>query len=348
MIRSWRGKPGNMQEDVRRMHVSFLGEQSNGIYDRRRLISSGRSLHDSTPSMVAPMVSCLPIQAPSSFYTALDVIKALTHCTTARNPSFPRYSALAAKFEVSIGDGELVSASIALSKSGIDTENGLLHIPMEAGTRAFDALYYLLTSSSSPKEREQLNLKPYSSYELLKRSNTYSPPSYVPTADDAAAAEDFRTNLRAIGIKGKALRDFIMALTGLLKFGDTLDYFKSPEEIDEIADVVAELLDVPIAPIAKQVKDSTTEVFIAGVYESLVDWVIEHANNAISYEIRNGKTIGSDNGMGTADDGLFNSLQSKNYTCTVGLGGRNLCSKSVTRFYSMIQRVLNISCPLIR
>lgn len=207
------------------------------------------SLHDSTPAMVAPMVSCLPVQAPSSFYAALEVVRALTHCTTAKNPSLARYSALAAQFDVTIGDGEIVSASLALSKSGIDTKNGLLEIPAETGTRAFDALYYLVTSSSKTEEKETLDLKPLHSYHFLKRSNTFSPPSYIPTADDAAAAEDFRSNLRAIGIKGRVLRDFICAIAGLLKLGDACDYFVGEDEIDEICDAAAGLLDLPKAQL---------------------------------------------------------------------------------------------------
>ena len=258
-----------------------------------------RSLHDSTPAMIAPMVSCLPVQAPSSFYAALDVVRALTHCTTAKNPSFPRFSALAAKFDVTISTGEIVSASLALSKSGIDTKNGLLEIPSETGTRAFDAMYYLVTSSSKQEEKETLDLKPLHSYHLLKRLNTFSPPSYIPTADDAAAAEDFRTNLRSIGIKGRILRDFICALAGLLKLGDACDYFVGEDEIDEICDAAASLLDLPKAQLDKQVQDKTTPVFIAGIYEALVDWVIEHANTAMQYELRTGNTIGSDNGAST-------------------------------------------------
>lgn len=249
--------------------------------------------------MIAPMVSCLPVHAPSSFYAALEVIRSLTHCSTAKNPSFARYSALSAKFDVSIGDGELVSASLALSKSGIDTKSGLLDISNEAGSRAFDAFYYLVTGSSSAKEKDTLNLQPLSSYNLLKKSNTYTPPAYVPTADDAAAAEEFRSNLKAIGIKGRTLVNFVCALAGLLKFGDASDYFLSPEEIDAIVDAAALLLDLPKAVLDKQVKDSTTQEFIGGVYEALVDWVIEHANSAVQRELRTGKPLGSETGTAT-------------------------------------------------
>ena len=96
--------------------------------------------------------------------------------------------------------GDLTAAALALSTSGIDTAAGLLKVPTEAGYRAFDVFYYLLTSASTPAEREFLGLKSLSEYTLLRRSGTVDPPSYLPAADDAAAAEDFRRALRAIGI----------------------------------------------------------------------------------------------------------------------------------------------------
>jgi chitin synthase len=53
--------------------------------------------------------------------------------------------------------GNVTAATLALSQGGIDTENGLLNIPAEAGYRAFDVFYYLLTSASTPAEREFLS-----------------------------------------------------------------------------------------------------------------------------------------------------------------------------------------------
>jgi len=113
---------------------------------------------------------------------------------------------------------------LAISTSGLDTSVGLLNIPPEASYRAFDVFYYLLTSASTPAEREFLGLKPASTYALLSKSGTFDPPSYLPTADDAASAEDFRACLKAIGIKGSAQRSLLSVLAGLLKLGDTLGW----------------------------------------------------------------------------------------------------------------------------
>ena len=99
---------------------------------------------------------------------------------------------------------------------------GLLNIPQEIGYRAFDVFYYLLTSASTPAEREFLSLKHPSAYSLLNRSGTYEPPNYLPAADDTASAEDFRSALKEIGIKGSAHRNLISTLAGLLKLGDTV------------------------------------------------------------------------------------------------------------------------------
>src|SRR5262249_12897519 len=151
-------------------------------------------------------VSVLPLQIPGTFYTALSVLRAFTHCVTPNNPSLPRYSSLAARCTLN-QEGDLLGLAFSLSTSGLDTQSGLLTIPAEAGYRAFDVFYYLNVSSASKAEREVLDLKPCSAYALLRRSGTYSPPSYLPTADDAAAAEDFRHSLRAIGIKGPALQN---------------------------------------------------------------------------------------------------------------------------------------------
>jgi chitin synthase len=145
---------------------------------------------------------------------------------TPYNPSTPRQTALGVTLTLNLA-GNVVGASIALSQGGIDTEKGLLRIPAEPGYRAFDVFYYLLTSASTPAEREFLGLKGASEYSLLARSGTYDPPSYLPTADDGAAADDFRTALKDIGIKGSAHRNFISTLAGLLKLGNTIDYMSA-------------------------------------------------------------------------------------------------------------------------
>jgi chitin synthase len=186
---------------------------------------------------------------------------------------------------------------LALSTSGIDVERGLLRIPAESGYRAFDVFYYLLTSASTPAEREFLGLKHASTYTLLQRSGTYDPPSYLPTADDAAAAEDFRASLKAIGIKGSAYRGFLSALAGLLKLGETIGFLVDQDNLEEICEDVGALIGLEPETLAHGCSTTDREVLIAGMYEALVDWVITKANQAIANEIA-GRDSDSDSGPG--------------------------------------------------
>jgi len=302
--KTWLEKRGSMLADELKMDVSCYG-MLKIFYGWNVNLTPSSSTHNSTPSMIAPFASALPIHAPESFYTALNVIRAFTHCVTPFNPSFPRYSSLAATFNLSMVGGEAIGATLALSKSGIDTKRGLLHIPSEPGYRAFDVFYYLNVSSASKGEREFLGLKPYSKYELLKKSGTFSPPKYMPTADDEAAAEAFRDDLKAIGIKGVQRRNLISALTGLLKLGDTLDDWASDDIVDMIYDDVAGLLDTQKMVLETAVNTADREVFISGMYEALVDWVIARANEAIRRDFKAFKGRTSDvEESGLAEDDL--------------------------------------------
>lgn len=137
------------------------------------------SLHHSTPSLFAPFASALPLSIPGTFYTALDALRPFLHTVTPFNPSLPRYSALAGVFTLALS-GEITGASLSLSTAGIDTDAGLLNVPTEPGYRAFDVFYYLLTSQSE-QEREFLGLKRPREYALLRKSDTYDPPTYLPT-----------------------------------------------------------------------------------------------------------------------------------------------------------------------
>jgi chitin synthase len=191
----------------------------------------------------------------------------------------------------------LTGLTLALSTSGIDVEQGLLRIPAESGYRAFDVFYYLLTSASTPAEREFLGLKHASAYTFLQRSGTYDPPSYLPTADDAAAAEDFRASLKAIGIKGSAYRGFLSALAGLLKLGETIGFLVDQDNLEEICEDVGALIGLEPETLAHGCSTTDREVLIAGMYEALVDWVIAKANQAIANEIA-GRDGDSDSGPG--------------------------------------------------
>ncbi|KAF1850435.1 glycosyltransferase family 2 protein [Cucurbitaria berberidis CBS 394.84] len=266
------------------------------------------SLHDASPSLFSPFISGLPLSLPGTFYTALEALKAFTHCVTPKNPSTARYPALAAVFTLNIA-GNIVGAEIKLSTSGLDVQQGLLQVPAHEGYRAFDAFYYLHSSSASKQERGFLNIQSLDRYALLSRSGTYEPPSYLPDVDDAAAAEDFRANLKAIGIKGQKYLDVISCLTGLLKLGNTLDYFVDEETLQAICEEVSVLLDIPVEILRHKLGSNEREIAIGGIYEAIVDFVIAQANATIKADIQKARTgfssgdsEGSQPGMMTPDD----------------------------------------------
>jgi chitin synthase len=202
--------------------------------------------------------------------------------------------------------GEITGASLSLSTAGIDTQAGLLNVPTEPGYRAFDVFYYLLTSQSE-QEREFLGLKRPREYALLRKSDTYDPPSYLPTADDAAAAEDFRESLKAIGIKGSSLRSLLSVVAAVLRLGDVLGFMVNEEELAEVCEEVGGLLDLDPEVLFKKCSTEERDILIAALYEALVDWVVSKANEAIASEIRNGRAIGSSNG---SDNGAHTPLGS--------------------------------------
>jgi chitin synthase len=244
-----------------------------------------RSLHPSTPSLLSPFISALPISIPSSLYTALSALRPFTNCVTPFNPATAKQSALAARFDLTLA-GNLTFASLAISNSGIDTRSGLLNIPAEAGYRAFDVFYYLLTSASTPAEREFLGLKHPSAYALLNKTDTYDPPSYLPTADDTASAEDFRASLKQIGIKGSAHRNLLSTLAGLLKLGETTGFLVDKDVLENICEDVGGLLGIDPEVLIRGCGTDEREVLITGIYEALVDWVLMKANEAIAAELQ--------------------------------------------------------------
>ncbi|VZH87607.1 unnamed protein product [Fusarium fujikuroi] len=242
------------------------------------------SLHQSTPSLLVPFLNTFPFAIPASIYKSLEALQPFLRCVAPYNASAPRQIALGVTLTLSLG-GNVTGASLALSQGGIDTENGLLNIPAEAGYRAFDVFYYLLTSASTPAEREFLGLKTPSAYALLARSGTYEPPSYLITADDGAAADDFRQALKEIGIKGSAHRNFISTLAGLLKLGNTLDYDADSDDFEEICEDVSGLLGMEPEVLMQQLSTEDRRTLVGGLYEALVDWVISKANSAIAAQM---------------------------------------------------------------
>lgn len=242
------------------------------------------SLHASTPSVLSPFIATSPFAIPSTVYKALDAIQPFLRCVTPYNPAYARQVALSASFTLNLA-GSLNGATIALSSGGIDTANGLLAVAADAGYRAFDVFYYLLTSASTPAEREYLGLKAPSEYALLAKSKTYTPPTYLPTADDAASADDFRQALKDIGIKGSSHRNLISVLAGLLKLGNTLDYEVEPEALEDTCEEVAGLLGMEPDVLLNQCSTDDRKILVEGLYESLVDWVISKANVAIEAQM---------------------------------------------------------------
>lgn len=249
------------------------------------------SLHRSTPSLFQSFASALPLSVPNSFFTALNALRPFLHCVTPYNPSAPCYSALSAVFTLSL-EGEIQGASLSLSTSGIDTQGGLLNVPAEHGYRAFDVFYYLLTSSTA-KEREFLGLKSPNQYALLRKSDTYASPSYLPTADDAANAEDWRESLKMLGIKGADFRNLLCVVASVLRLGDAVGFLVDQEELEATCEEVGTLLEMEPDVLLKKCVTEEREILIAAIYEALVDWVIVRANEAIRMEMRTGQAIGS-------------------------------------------------------
>ncbi|RFU32898.1 hypothetical protein B7463_g3461, partial [Scytalidium lignicola] len=253
------------------------------------------SLHESTPSVLVPFLSTLPLNLPPALFTALNVLRPFIYCVSPHNPTAPQHTALGVTLTMSLA-GNLTTATLALSEGGINTSKGLLNIPSEAGYRAFDVFYYLLTNASTPAEREFLGLKHASSYTLLSKSGTYDPPSFLPTADDAAAADDFRASLKAIGVKGADHRNLISVLAGLLKLGDTLSFAVDEDELETICEDVGGLLGVEPDMLQKQCSSAERETLIGGIYEALVDWIIVKANEAILVDMARILEADSDEG----------------------------------------------------
>lgn len=242
-----------------------------------------------------PFIAALPLSTPEVAFTALAALRPFLSAVTSFNPSYSLHSALSASYTLTL-NGTVVGLSLALSTSGINVRKGLLEVPKEPGFRAFDVFYYLLTSASTPAEREFLDLKDPSAYSLLNRSGTYSPPSYLPTADDAASAEDLRAHMKAIGIKGATQRCLLSVLAGLLKLGNAAGLDVDQEELEEVCEDVGGLLGVEPEVLLHKCSTDEREVLIAGIYEALVDWIISKSNEAIAAEVQYALENDSSNG----------------------------------------------------
>ncbi|EEP81671.1 chitin synthase 6 [Uncinocarpus reesii 1704] len=254
------------------------------------------SPHQNTPSLLPSFLASLPLSTPDIAYTALAAIRPFVSQVTPFNPARFQYSSFAATYTFSL-TGRVTNLTLALSTSGVDISNGLTRIPAEAGYRAFDVFYYLLSSASTPTEKEFLSLKAPEAYALLNRSKTYIPPSYLPTADDGAAAEDFRANLKAIGIKGAAHRSLLSVLAALLKLGETSEFLVDQDELEDLCEDIGGLLNLDPIVLLKHCSTEDRQSLVAGLYEALLDWVIGKANDAIRVELHGSHDNGSSDGM---------------------------------------------------
>lgn len=233
--------------------------------------------------MLPPLLNNFP-GVPDLLPTALSVVQAFTNALTPHSPhSLPLYNGLSVSLQILLS-GTTSGASIALSSGGIDIEKGLLNIPSKKGYRAFDVFYYILTSAGE-QERSALNLKRPEQYSLLSRSGTYTLPADLPTADDDAAAEDFRAGLRALGIKGAQLKGLLSVVTSILNLGNAVGLLVDEEVVDEICEDVGGLLGVETEILSKKLGDSERGTFIEAVYEMVVEWVVRKANEAIAEEM---------------------------------------------------------------
>ncbi|KAH8155521.1 uncharacterized protein LAJ45_00531 [Morchella importuna] len=257
------------------------------------------SLHPHSPSLLTPILGTLP-SPPDILTNALALISAFTSCLTPSSPfSVPYHNGLVVSLQLSLA-GNITGAHISLSTAGIDTANGLLQIPAKDGYRAFDVFYYLLSAASTPAERQGLGLQTPDKYSLLARSGTYYLPSYLPTADDSAAAEDWRANLRAIGVKGSLLRGLLSALAGILKLGNSVGLLVDEDVVEEVCEDVSGLIGIEPEVLAKKMGDNEREAFIAAVYEAIVEWIVARSNDAIAadFEARKENESGTDGSEG--------------------------------------------------
>ncbi|KAI1962862.1 hypothetical protein LOZ58_002486 [Ophidiomyces ophidiicola] len=250
------------------------------------------SSHHNTPSVLSPFLLSLPLSTPEILHIALAAIRPFVSHVTPFNPSSLQYSSFAVTYTFTL-TGTVTDVTLALSTSGVNIAGGLTSIPSERGYRVFDVFYYLLSSASTPAEREFLSLKHPETYSLLNRSQSYDPPSYLPTTDDGAAAEDFRANLRALGIKGAELRGLLSVLAGLLKLGNTAGFLVEEEELEDLCEDIGGLLDIDPIILLKNCSTEERESLILGLYETLLDWVISKANNTIRAELQGSHNNGS-------------------------------------------------------
>ena len=86
-----------------------------------------------------------------------------------------------------------------------------------------------------------------------------------------------------------------------MKLGDTLGYLIDEEDLVNICEDAAGLLGLEPDVLLRKCSSDERATFLTGVYESLVDWVIAKANQAIAIDFRGGKRKTSGGSSPTAD-----------------------------------------------
>lgn len=252
------------------------------------------------------------------------MVQAFTNALTPFSPvSIPLHNGLAVTIQINLA-GVPIGAALSLSTAGLNTQQGLLNIPSEKGYRAFDVFYHLLSSATTDNEREYLALKRPEDYKLLARSGTYTLPRDSPTADDEAAAEDFRAGLRALNIKKSDLRGLLSILASLLLLGNSLGLLLDEEVVEEVCEDVASLLGLEPEVLSKKIGESEREIFIETVYELLLEWVIYKTNLALADDFAEQNRMAGVDGSEGGDSVTVAVLEVSNEKM-----GRALCLKNI-------------------
>ncbi|KAF9770741.1 hypothetical protein IL306_011654, partial [Fusarium sp. DS 682] len=200
---------------------------------------------------------------------------------TPYNPETPRYAALALTLDVS-PEGRTLGAALSTPLHNIDVTSDSVEVTPGVDYCAFNVFYYLFSPSSTPAEREILELKPVSHYAITPKSaNLWSSAA----VDDALAADDFRQALKEIGIKGSTQRKLIATLAGLLTLGNTIGKTSKPDDVAEACEEASMLFGLSPNELTS-LSGSQRRGFMSKFYKAIVNWVILKANETIASEVQ--------------------------------------------------------------
>lgn len=169
-------------------------------------------------------------------------------------------------------EGSVVSTRVALSEQPISSfKEPLLELPHIESFRVFDVFYYLLYSQQDRADILQLKNSP-ERYDLLKKSGTYSLPSWVAFADDYALAKDWADSLSQC-LSKKFRRTLLATLSGLLLMGQ-----------DDPSDVAEGAALIGLLPSSAQYKPYD---IISAVYTDLLRSLVVELNHYLArYDVQ--------------------------------------------------------------